>query len=273
MENLVSVIMPVYNGLPYLKKALESVLNQSYSKLEFIIYDDASKDNSWQIIKKFQTKDKRIRLFQNKKNLGLGITLNKAIKKAKGEYVARMDADDIMVSERLEKQVKFLEKNPQIVVVGSWMKEINEKGEIIGKRKLPVEHKQIYQMMYYLMGLQHPSAMFNLNLIPANFKWYQEKKYIEDLDMFFRLLKYGQFANLSQYLMFYRIHAKNISLKNLKKTFMRARKVRNKAIRQYNYHPNLKAKFLHFFTGLLVWVLPEKYLLNIYSLFRRLGCE
>lgn len=267
-KNLVSVIMPVYNAGIFLEEAIESVLVQSYKDFEFIIIDDRSTDNSWQIIKKYKTTGKKIRAFRNKKNLGLGTTLNKAIKKAKGVYIARMDADDIMAPNRLEKQIGFLQRNHGVVAVGSFMKEIDEKGEVIGKRRLPTGHKQIYEMMYYLMGLQHPSIMFNRKLIPADFVWYKEKNFVEDLDMLFRLLPYGKFANIPEYLMFYRIHKSNLSLKRAKKIFLRAEKIRERAVRLYGYRPTFKGRVLHFIENIVVSFIPEKYILTLYSLLR-----
>src|SRR3989338_4267706 len=124
----ISVIMSVYNGMPlgpqsaswrtrtassaYLKDAVESILNQTYENFEFIIVDDASVDNSWDYLKNLN--DHRIKLIKNKKNLGLAASLNKALKVAKGNYIARMDADDISLPTRFEEQVNYLQKNPSI---------------------------------------------------------------------------------------------------------------------------------------------------------------
>ncbi len=110
---LVSVIMPVYNAGNFLMEAIESILNQTYQNFEFIIVDDASTDNSWKIIQKYAKKyPKKIKAFQLKKTLNRGgdACANFALKKAKGKYIARMDADDIAHPKRLEKEVDFLEK-------------------------------------------------------------------------------------------------------------------------------------------------------------------
>lgn len=268
---LVSVILPVYNGLPYLEKAIQSILNQTFSNFELLILDDASTDNSWELIKKYAAKDKRIRAFQNKKNLGIGKALNLLIKKTSAQFLARMDADDLMLEKRLEKQINYLQKHPDIVVLGSFMKEIDKKDRVMGKRIMPVKHKDIYNMMYYAMGIQNPTVVFNRKLIPQNFSWYQEAGLIEDLDMFFRLFKYGRFANLPEFLMLYRIHGENLSLKKVKKTFKAAQKIREKAIREYSYQPALKARFLHLIESVLIGLTPEKYVLKLYSVFRKLS--
>lgn len=271
MKSPISVIMPVYNGFPFLEKAIKSVLNQTYKNFEFIIYDDASRDASWELIKKYQAKDARIKAFRNPKNLGVGQTLNLSLRQAQGVYVARMDADDIMQTHRLEKQVDFLNHNPQVVVAGSWLKEINKMGEIIGKRQLPTKHKDIYRMMFYAMGVQHPTLMFNTGLIPKDFNWYQESGYIEDLDMLFRLFRYGKFINLPEYLMFYRVHKENLSLKYPKKTFKEALRIRKKAVIFYGYKASFRAKILLTLSCITVFLLPEKWINRFYSYFRKLS--
>lgn len=114
----VSVIMGVYNDERYLKDAIDSVLNQTFQEFEFIIIDDGSTDRSIEITKKIAEKDKRIRFYQNERNIGLASTLNKAIELSNADYIARMDSDDICVKERLAIQVAVLDSNPNISVVG-----------------------------------------------------------------------------------------------------------------------------------------------------------
>ena len=111
-----TVLMPVYNAEKYLKPALESILNQTYKDFEFLIIDDGSTDKSLEIIKSYN--DSRIRLIGHEQNQKLIATLNEGIKLAQGEYIARMDADDISAPERLQKQMEFLEKHPATVVLG-----------------------------------------------------------------------------------------------------------------------------------------------------------
>ncbi len=122
---MVSIIMPVYNSSGYLSDAIESILSQTYSDFEFIIIDDASTDNSIEIIYSYH--DPRIVLLKNDINLGVTHSLNKGIKHARGKYIARMDADDIALPQRIELQVDFLEKNPEFILVGSFFEVIPEK--------------------------------------------------------------------------------------------------------------------------------------------------
>lgn len=141
----ISVIMSVYNGMPYLKEAVQSILKQTFKDFEFIVVNDASTDDSWQYLKGLN--DKRIKLIINEKNLGLATSLNDGIKIAKGNFIARMDADDVSKPDRLEVQYKFLTKNPEIDLCGSWADIIDEKGKIVAEKKYPVKNLDIKRVL------------------------------------------------------------------------------------------------------------------------------
>ena len=116
----VTVLMPVYNARFYLSKAISSIINQTFKDFEFLIFNDGSTDNSADII--YSYNDRRIRFFNSEQNFGYVYHLNYGIEIAKGEYIARMDADDISFPTRLEKQVAFMDKNPEVGVCGTWFK-------------------------------------------------------------------------------------------------------------------------------------------------------
>ena len=116
MNPKVTVLMPVYNCEKYLRESIESILNQTFKDFEFLIINDGSSDKSAEIVESYN--DNRINFVQNEKNIGLAASLNRGLDIAKGEYIARMDADDISLPERLEKQVRFMETNPQIGICG-----------------------------------------------------------------------------------------------------------------------------------------------------------
>ncbi len=268
---LISVVMPTYNAREFLIQAIKSVLSQSYKNFEFIIVDDCSLDNSYQIIEKYQKIDPRIKLFQNKKHQGVGFTLNQAINQSKGQFITRMDADDIMLPFRLEKQVNYFNKNIEVVCLGSWMKEINEKNEIIGKRITPLTHNEIYEKMFYEMAIQNPTLMINKNLVPKDFQWCKTDGILDDLDLLFKLLQFGQFANINEYLMLYRIHNNNLSLKNIKQTFKEALAIRQNAIKKYHYKPTLKGKIISFFEQLIIKIMPNQSLYFLYKIFKKIN--
>lgn len=159
----VSVIMSVFNEEKYLKYSIESILSQTYSDFEFIICDDASTDNSVNLVREYMKKDNRIKLLQNETNLGLAESLNRCIKIAKGEYIARMDADDICEVDRLERQIKFLESNHNVAVVCGGINLIDENNKIWGKRLLitPLTKENIFKYN----PIAHPTVMMRKNAV------------------------------------------------------------------------------------------------------------
>lgn len=268
-QDLISVVMPVYNAEKYLSKAIESVLSQTYKNFEFIIVDDCSIDNSYQISLKYQKIDSRIKLFKNSINMGVGYTLNRAISKSKGQFIARMDADDLMNPKRLAKQLSFFEKNTDIVCLGSWMKEIDEKNEVIGSRITSLFHNKIYEKMFYEMAIQNPSLMINRELVPKDFEWCKTDGILDDLDLLFKLLQFGKFGNLGEYLMLYRIHDNNLSLINIKKTFNEALNIRKNAVLNYGYKPTLKGKIVSLIEQVVVNLIPDQSLYFLYKVFKK----
>lgn len=263
---MVSVIMPVHNEKEYVIEAIKSVLSQSFRNFEFIIVDDGSNDGTGKIIDSYSRLDKRIKVIRNKLKMGVGYCINRAAKKSKGIYVARMDADDVMNKDRLAVQVDFMEKNPTVICSGSWMKEIDSEGFAIGKRTTPLNHKKIYETMYYAMAIQNPTLIINKKLIPADFQWCKTDGILDDLDLLFKLLEIGRFANIDRFLMKYRIHDGNLSLSNTKATFFEANLIRKNATRLYRYKPTLKGYILNLLETALVLLLPEKLIYPVYKL-------
>ena len=127
MNPKVTVLMPVYNGGKYIREAIKSILSQSFTDFEFLIIDDGSTDNSVGIVQSFS--DNRIRLIKNNCNIGIAESLNKGIESSKGEYIVRMDADDISFPDRIKKQVAFMDANPEVGVSGTWIKTISSVNE------------------------------------------------------------------------------------------------------------------------------------------------
>jgi glycosyltransferase involved in cell wall biosynthesis len=270
-SNLISIVLPVYNAGSFLREALDSVLNQTYKDWELICIDDGSTDYSLNILQEYSLVDSRIKVYKNKKNQGVSATTNFAISKCHGQYLARMDADDVMTSDRLEKQVKFLKRNPKVIVLGGQCQLINGKGEKIGQKMFPLTHKEIYKMMYEAMPIQQPTMMVNLKLLPLGFSWYENTtNTAEEVDLLFRLFEYGEFANLPDYLLNYRLHGQNLSLKNPKMTFKITYQTRKMAIKKYGYNPTLKARIANLVQYLIVSLLPGKAIFPLFGLWRGL---
>lgn len=199
----ISVVMPVYNGEKYLEESITSVLNQTYANFEFIIINDASTDNSLKIIKSFR--DKRIKLVNSKKNLGVAKSLNTGLKLAFGEYIARFDADDICYNKRLEKQKKFLDKNTEYVLVGSAAEIISDSGEYIGDTS-SFNEDDIKRTIFLKNCLIHPSVMFRKDKVLEAGGYKDFFDGAEDYELWFRLLNRGKFFVIEEKLIKKRIH-------------------------------------------------------------------
>ena len=204
---LVSVIMPVYNAEKYLEEAIKSVLSQTFTNFEFLIFNDGSTDNSLKIIQSYQ--DDRIVLAYNGQNKGYVSHLNEGIRLARGKYIARMDADDICLPERFEKQVDFLEKNPTYVLCGSRIKCF---GETQDEVMLPLEDEEIRLKMLYITPFAHPSVMIRkATLLENALRYDKEVMPAEDHDLWARIAQLGKLHNLKTPLLRYRMHPQNIS--------------------------------------------------------------
>jgi len=205
---LVSIVMPVYNAEKYLRTAIESILSQSYKHFEFLIIDDGSTDGSKQIIASFT--DPRIRFIENPANRGLIYTLNYGFGLAKGVYIARMDADDVSLSSRIEKQVTFMEAHPLTGVCGTGYVEINE-GAVPGKKVVfNADSDSIKAGLLFNSSLGHPTVMIRASLA-ADHKYSEDFAYAEDYELWTRLMEVTSFANLEEILFHYRIHSGQVS--------------------------------------------------------------
>lgn len=209
--------MSVYNGEGYLQEAVDSILNQTFKDFEFIIIDDASKDNSLEILNIYAEKDERIKITKKEKNKGVSgfiENLNIGLKKAAGKYIARMDQDDISDLNRFQKQINFLEDNEEIFIVGSDLQIIDEKGENTRLMSAFYTNKNIQKNMLKNIAMYHPAILFRNNKVV----FYREKmQYCEDYDLYFRLMTDDyKFANIGEPLLKYRILKDSISRKGNK---------------------------------------------------------
>lgn len=208
---LISVIMPVYNESLYIKEAIKSVLNQSLIHFELIIIDDASTDNTVDLVNQFN--DDRIILIQKKKNTGYTDSLNHGIKKSAGRYIARMDGDDVSHEDRFKMQFEFLENNSDYILCGSQYNRFDEQNSFI----LPTENNEIKAMLLRGNQFIHPSVMMRKSVLTENNIWYNnDREPAEDYDLWVRLMPYGKFNNLNKPLVTYRIHAGQISQRSFK---------------------------------------------------------
>lgn len=202
----VSVIMSSFDSAKFLKKAIESILLQSYSNFELILIDDASTDDSKEILRTYAETDSRIIPIFNKENLGLTRNLNIAISLSQSEYIARMDADDIALPTRLEKQVNFLDSHVHIDLVGSAAIDIDENGEKIQLRKSPQTHNEIIKLLPKANPMTHSTVMFRKEKFEKIGFYNEAYRTTQDYEMWFRAAGYGlKFHNLQDVLLYYRM--------------------------------------------------------------------
>ena len=208
----VSVLMSVYNGEKFIEKALQSIYNQTYQDFEVIIVDDGSTDRTPDIL--FNMKDSRTFIYRNPENKGLTKSLNIGLKLCRGEYIARMDADDISYPRRFEKQVRFLDENPDCAALGCWCNRIDYNDRIWGAYNgRPTEPEDIKRQLLIGNCIAHPTAILRRASL-AKVAGYNEKyDCAQDHDLWLRLSEHCMLYNLPEYLVGLRSWPENISTK------------------------------------------------------------
>ncbi|MBS1932846.1 MAG: glycosyltransferase family 2 protein [Bacteroidetes bacterium] len=215
-EPLVSVVMAAYNAEKYLKEAVNSVLNQSYSNIELVIVNDGSTDSTKDIILSYS--DKRIKYVENEMNSGLVVTRNKGLENASGEYIAILDSDDIAMPDKIQKQVSFLEVNKNYGLCATFFRKIDGEGKIVSDITIPVSNKDLQTFLHYDNCICHSTVMARAGLL-KQLRYSEGSDIIEDTDLLHRLAKITKMATLPVFTTLYRIHGTNISIAKKEKMF------------------------------------------------------
>ena len=205
----VSVLLPVYNSANYLRESIESILNQSFKEFELLIICEPCTDGSIEIIKSY--KDSRIIHIQNEKRLGLINSLNMGIELAQGEYIARMDADDVSLPERLAKQVEFLDAHPEVGVLGCAVQVIDDYGNPSHIRQFPVEHGVLRWHLCFYNPIAHPTVMMRREIVERAGGYNSDMVHTEDYDLWRRLSGVTRLSNFQDVLLHLRKHGANVS--------------------------------------------------------------
>lgn len=200
----VSVIMSVYNCEEFLGEAVSSILGQTFRDFEFIIVDDGSTDRSLEVLRSFD--DDRIRIIENESNIGLTRSLNIGLSGARGEYIARMDADDISLSERLSRQVSFLDAHPEVGLAGCTTRSIDRDGKIVRQLGHPESDYDIKRFLYINNRFVHSSVMIRRSVLDKYGGYNERLKMAQDYELFLRLSPHTKFANLSEPLHLWRLN-------------------------------------------------------------------
>lgn len=203
----ISVLMPVYNAAPYLREAIDSILGQTYADFEFIILNDGSTDASGSIVDSYQ--DTRIKHINNKLNAGLVATLNTGIDLAQGEYIARMDADDISLPERFAKQVEFMDRHPEVGVCGTAYRYFGD----LDRTETPLQdHREVFTFLSRNSSLGHPTTMIRRSVLNQHaIRYESEYGFAADYAFWIRIGQFAHLTSLPEPLLRYRWHASNMS--------------------------------------------------------------
>jgi hypothetical protein len=195
----VTVLMAVFNGEQYIAAAVRSILAQSYEDFELLIVDDGSTDRSAAIVRGI--KDPRIRVLPSERNVGLAASLNRGISEARGEFIARLDADDISSPHRLESQVTFMRANPDVALVGSWYTDITADGSRGAQHQLPTEHLDIRWHLCLYDPFVHSAVLWRRRTVAELIGGYDERlEYSMDYDLWRRIAARCRVANIPEYL-------------------------------------------------------------------------
>jgi glycosyltransferase involved in cell wall biosynthesis len=230
----ISVVMPVYNGGKFLDEAVCSILDQTLRDFEFVIVDDGSTDGTACILEKYVNAETRLRVFRQS-NEGIISALNRGCRLARGQYVARMDADDISLPHRLERQIDYIEKNPNVGIVGTWITEIEIDGSGRGNW-CPSPLSKVLRWRHFFGGcVHHPSVLIRREILEKIDFYRPDAAPLEDIDLWLRASAITEFGNVPEVLFKYRVRDGSLS---------QSQRVKSREI-----HMHLMASFIGEFLG------------------------
>jgi glycosyltransferase involved in cell wall biosynthesis len=206
----VTVLMPVYNEERYVSEAIESILTQTFTNFEFIIIDDGSTDGTPAILTEYARQDPRIIILRNETNQGLIAALNRGLEAARGQYIARMDADDVSLPERLARQVAYLDQHPEVGVLGTNVAYIDAEGRLLNegrpKDPQPLSPAMLQWLLLWRCAIYHPTVMLRQSILAETGLAYDPAfRHAEDRDLWTRLAPYTIIASLPEVLVYYRV--------------------------------------------------------------------
>lgn len=231
---MVTVLMPVYNGEVFLREAVESILTQTFKDFELLVIDDGSLDGSAAIVERCT--DPRIRLVRNDVNLGLIATLNRGIELAQGKYVVRMDCDDVSLPERLQRQVDFMEAQPDVGVCGVWYLEFG--GGVRRTTRCACDHDSIRCGTLFNPVVGHPTVILRRELLLKHAMRYDpDFRHAEDYRLWAEALHHCRFANIPEVLLHYRLHPGQVTSVHAQQQMESAGRVRRGLLRELGIDP------------------------------------
>ncbi|MGA0556978.1 glycosyltransferase family 2 protein [Larkinella sp. VNQ87] len=264
--------MPVYNGERFLSAALDSLLAQTYQNFEVLVLDNGSTDGTRAILETYARRDQRIKPLYEQAPLGYGgeVATNVATRHARGEFLAKLDADDVAHPERLARQVAFLQANPDIFLVGSWLKLIDETGKKTGTREYPVDHPAIYDEFYLRFPIANPAILYRNRFREQDFYQIRFRHFNDYYSLFVQLNQGRKMHNLPEYLTAYRIHNANTVFTKLQEKWRSNLQIKETFVREFGYKPPLAHRLKIKLITLVINTLPESFLIRIMNRARRL---
>jgi glycosyltransferase involved in cell wall biosynthesis len=257
----ISVLMPAYNAERYLKEAIESIIKQSFTDFELIVVDDGSTDQTGKILQELAGGDPRIHLFANQKNLGIVRTLNLGLVECKGKYIARMDADDISLPNRLQIQYDYLEAHPEVGALGSALSYIDGQSKELHVNR----YSDLHKSLLLENPLFHPTVMFRNATIQVNQIHYREKfQWAEDYSFWLEIYQYSTLAALDEILVLYRITPEVSRKKHLKGMIKATISVKWYGFRKLKLTPRF-IDILRFFLEIILLLFPVNIIWIIYN--------
>ena len=256
MTPRVSVVMPAHNTERFLASAIESVLTQDYSDFEFIVIDDKSTDATLMILQQYANLDSRVRVLCNERNQGSAYSRNRGILASHGEYVLTFDSDDLCMPSRLTTQVRRMQDDVELGVVGSSIFLVDDRDRVIGCRRYPTEDKQLRRNMFKFSPFAAPSTMIRKSAL-LNAGLYDEKlPTCEDIDLWFRIGRTAKLGNCPEVLLKYRVHGASKTFAKIRTMNAYTFRIRLKAMRQYGYPVTVSTLSQLLGIRLLTFLLP-----------------
>ena len=265
---LVSILIATYNSENFIKETLDSVLNQTYKNLEIVLCDDASSDNTVNILKEYQKKDERVKIIQNNKNLGISLNMNNGSRQCNGKYIAILDGDDWAYPYRIEEQVKLMEENPKVVLCSGYMDICDETLNVKTTRKYPLEDKNIRKAIIRYNPICHPASMWRTSELKKTTLYSDNFTIARDYDLLVRISKFGEYRNIGKPLIKYRVREESETGKRVRQTQWYSFYVQMKAHFEYGFPLKFGDKVFLFFRLIATVILPvslQRFIANNFS--------
>lgn len=267
---LVSIIIPVHNGEKYIKESINSCLNQTYINTEIVVVDDASTDNTVSLLKEYGN---QIKVISVEKQNGLGNVINIGIRASKGKYIARMDADDVMYPTRLERQVEYLENNPDCVAVGGQIDMIDESGNVTGHREYPLTDRELRKNLFLFQPFAHPAVTLRKDTLEEIGLYPEDMWKVEDVKLFLTLSTKGKFANMPDTVLKYRLTFNTQSQSKMLEHFKKTSEIREWAKKELGIKPSFREFViwkLEIVGVSILSILPPKAFMRAFDLVRNI---